>query len=201
MIQILAFITATFMGIVGLTYSYSIMKGKIKPVVTTWFLFSVTVALSLSSYLLTATHSFTGNMINVADVAMCWTILLVLVFKNKSAVLHFTKFEIFCLSLSGIIVVFWALTREHAAANVLLQIVLTIAYFPTLVHVWHAEHNTEPLTIWVINWIATLAGFIASILKQDSLGSLYGLRALVLISVLLVLMIRIKRKEGIKSTI
>lgn len=193
--------TAILMGIVGFRYSYLILKGRMRPVLATWLLFSLTVGLSLLTYFSSEGSTVTANMVNIMDVFMCWSLLLVLVFTRDKNATYFSNFDKYCFMASGAIFMFWVLTWQHELSNILLQLIITIAYLPTLARLWKANKHSESFGMWGMIWTATALGLFSAMQQSNLLGIIYAARGLFLISALLLLMVRIERKKLIKSNI
>ncbi len=187
--KVLPYITALLMGFVGLRYSYLTISRKSQPALATWLLFSVTTILSLATYFSTKNHSISANILNVMDVFMCNLIALSIVVTNYKNI-RFTRLEIICLIASGGILLLWAATKNPTAANILLQLIITIGYFPTIARLWIFKEETESLSIWIVIWLATLSGLISASLRYDTLATVYALRALLFCSLVFVLILR-----------
>lgn len=170
-----------------------------RPVLATWLLFSLTVGLSLLTYFYSDHSSIVANMVNIMDVFMCWSLLVVLLITRDSNKPAFTTFDKSCLSFSGVIFVFWLFTQQHVLSNLLLQAIITIAYFPTIVNLWNASEHSESLGMWIIIWIATVLGLYSAIMEKNMLGTIYAARGLILIFILFILILKIQYKNKTKS--
>ena len=190
---LLAILTTIIMGFVAVQYSYLIIKKKNQPVLTTWLLFSLVTSLSFITYLFHKNHSFSGNIVNLMDVIMCFSIFLTLLFVKEGVMAKFTKLEKLCLALTVIILVIWFLTKNELLANFLLQGIITIAYFPTFARLYNSKYNYESVGMWIAIFLATISGLIASYSKKDLIGVTYAFRGLILISILFILIARLSR--------
>src|SRR3989344_135602 len=140
--NVFVILTATIMCLVGIRYSYLIIKKINQPVLTTWFLFSLITILSFATYLNSPEHSLTGNMVNFMDMLMTASIFLTLLYIGGRQAFRFSKLEKFCLVFTAITLVFWSITKDEFISNMFLQGIITIAYFPTIAKLYHAKHNT-----------------------------------------------------------
>jgi len=172
-------------------YSFLIYTEKIHPVFATWFLFGVAVSLSFKTYWSTAKHSFVGNIGNTIDFFSTLIILFSVVFLGKNTRFNFTIFEIWCLIACGVVLVFWKISKQHVISNLCLQIVITVAYFPTFETLWYAKENTEPFLGWTVSLLLSVVCVIIAIVRKDFLGIIYSSRGFVSISIMLILMLRI----------
>jgi drug/metabolite transporter superfamily protein YnfA len=120
----------------------------------------------------------------------CVTIAILL-FGDKTS--RFTRFDFGCLGAVAAILVFWGFTRQHAAAHLAIQAILVIAYFPVVKRIWQAERNTESFAAWIGMLLAAALSLLSS---EGRLATVYSVRAVACTSLLLLLMIRAKRREG-----
>lgn len=187
--KISAFIATALMLIVGFRYSWLTWQGEIQPVLATWLLFLVAVFLSFMTYWSTEKHSFTGNIINTTDLFNMCLIMFSIIVLGKNTILEFNAFDISCLVASGIILVFWRLSKMHVIANLALQGIMTVAYFPTIYRLWHTKTNTEQFGVWILVWIASAVALIPAYINRDKLGMIYASRSLTMVSVVLILML------------
>jgi hypothetical protein len=125
---------------------------------------------------------------NAADLIYVLTICLaIIIFGDKSS--KFTRFDSGCLVAVLIIVVFWILTQNHRVTNILMQVILVIAYFPVVKRLLDSKENTEPFSVWIG---MLLAPSIALISSRGTLATIYSVRAIICVSLLLLLMVRIE---------
>jgi len=175
---------------VGLRYSWLTSCGVIHPVFATWLLFFVPVVLSFLTYWSSPKHSIGGNIANATDLVIVTMILLTMVCSGNSQ-LHFNRFEVVCFIMSAAVIVFWRVTKRSVAANFATQVILTIGYMPMLYHLWHAKSNSESVSTWCLVWISAVVATIPAIIDKDRVGIIYALRAVALVSIALLLMLRI----------
>jgi hypothetical protein len=100
---------------------------------------------------------------------------------------RFTRFDRGCLIAVLVIIAFWAFTRRHTEANILIQTILVIAYFPVVKRLWNSDENTESFAAWFGLLLAPIFSLLSS---KGVLASVYAIRAIVSTSLLLVLMAR-----------
>ncbi len=172
-------------------YCWLTWHGDIHPVLTTWILFWVAVLLSFSTYWSSEKHSIIGNIGNAVDVVAVTTNLSCIVLLGRQTRFRFTPTEIACLAACGIILVVWRLSRQHVVSNLALQVVMTVAYIPTIVQLWGASTNSESIVTWSLIWLAGVLSFIPAIIDRDRLAIAYATRATIMVTVLIGLMVRI----------
>ena len=186
-------IAAILMGVVGVRTSYLTIKDTIRPLLSTWLLFTTATTLSLVTYLFSAKPRLTGNILNVMDVLMCGAIATTIATRGRG--ITFSYLERLCMGSSALILLFWIGTAQHFRANLLLQGVITVAYLPTIARLYSARTNPESLLMWTLTGIATLSGLAASLVNRDKWGIIYGARGLFFVCMILILIVRLERKD------
>lgn len=169
-------------------YIWLLVKKEIKPALAMWLSFSVAIIMSLITYISEGGYSFLDNILNAADLVYVVTIsLAIIIFGDKSSKL--TRFDIGCLTAVVIIVAFWVFTHNDKVTNLLMQAILVIAYFPVVKRLIETKKNTEPFSVWIG---MLLAPFIALISSKGTLATIYSVRAIICVSLLLLLMLRVE---------
>jgi hypothetical protein len=165
-------------------YIWQLVKKEIKPALAMWVMFSVAVIMSLVTYLSDSNFGFLDNIINTVDVIYVVSIsVAIAIWGDKST--KITRFDIGCLSVVGLIVVFWLLTQNHLVTNVLIQCILVIAYFPVVKRLLETKANHEPFLIWIGMLIAPVFSLLSS---KGFLATIYSVRAIICVGTLLILM-------------
>jgi len=126
-------------------YVWLIRHRKIQPALAMWVLFTIAVVASFVTYLSEGGHGPLDNILNTSDIVLVGSVsVAILVTGDKTS--RFTRFDLGCLAAVAAILVFWAFTREHAAAHLAIQAILVIAYFPVVRRIWKTDRNTEPFS-------------------------------------------------------
>ena len=171
---------------IAVRYTVLIRRGDIKPALAMWIFFSIAVGGSLTTYLFDGDFTLLDNILNSSDLLLCvYVAVIIYIFGDKST--RFTRFDRGCLVAVLVIITFWAFTRKHMAANLLIQTILVIAYFPVVKRLWKAEENTESFAAWFGLLLAPVFSLLSS---KGTLASVYAVRAIVSTSLLLLLMAR-----------
>jgi hypothetical protein len=169
-------------------YIWLLIKKEIKPALAMWLFFSIAIIMSFLTYMSDGGYGFLDNIMNAADLIYVLTICLaIIIFGDKSS--KFTRFDSGCLVAVLIIVVFWIFTQNHRVTNILMQVILVIAYFPVVKRLLDSKENTEPFSVWIG---MLLAPSIALISSRGTLATIYSVRAIICVSLLLLLMVRIE---------
>ncbi|MFA5872282.1 MAG: hypothetical protein WC858_06230 [Parcubacteria group bacterium] len=192
--KLVAIAIVVLMLLVAARYSWLICTDKnTSPVLATWILFLAASFLSFWTYWNTREHSLIGNMTNFSDLIAVTVILgSILIARGKESRLGFTKFQFFCLIASGIILILWKLGNfSPKTSNMLLQTIMTIAYFPTLGKLWSAKNNPEPIEVWSGVMIVSSLGLGLSISENNIPGIVYAGRSLFFSSIIVALIARI----------
>lgn len=168
-----------------------IRRGTIRPALAMWVFFTIAVGGSLTTYLLDSEFTLLDNVLNSCDLLLCaYVALIIAVFGDKTT--KFNRFDGGCLAAVVVIMIFWALTRRHASANLLIQSILVIAYFPVVGRLWRSGENTESFAVWIGLLLAPVFSLLSS---KGTLAAVYAVRAIVSTSLLLLLMVRAERRS------
>ena len=180
-------------------YIWLLVKKEIKPALAMWVMFSTAVGMSLVTYLSSGNFSFFDNILNSVDLIYVVTIsVAIAVFGDKTS--KITRFDLGCLIVVLLIVIFWIFTQNHIVTNFLVQTILVIAYFPVVKRLFETRQNTEPFIIWIGMLIAPFLSLLSS---QGILAKVYAVRAIICVGILLVIMlwIEVAGKKSKKSEI
>jgi len=161
-------------------------RGAIRPALAMWVFFTVAVAGSLGTYLLDGDYSLTDNILNSSDLILCaYVAAAILVWGDRST--RFTRFDLLCLGAVLAILVFWALTRRHASANLLIQLILVISYAPVVHRLWTSDENSESFAVWAALLLSPVLALLSS---KGTLAVVYAVRAIACTGGLMLLMAR-----------
>ena len=176
---------------IAVRYTVNIRRGTIKPALAMWVFFSIAVGGSLSTYLSAGSFTFLDNILNSADLFLCiYVAVIIFLFGDKST--RFTGFDRACLIAVLAILGFWLLTRQHATAHSLIQLILVIAYFPVIKRLWNSQENTESFAVWIGLLLAPVFSLLSS---QGTLATVYAVRAIISTALLMILMARAERRS------
>jgi hypothetical protein len=171
---------------IAVRYTVLIRRGEIKPALAMWIFFSIAVGGSLTTYLFDGDYTLLDNILNSSDLLLCaYVSAIIFIFGDMST--RFTRFDRGCLIAVLVIITYWAFTRRHTEANILIQTILVIAYFPVVKRLWNSDENTESFAAWFGLLLAPIFSLLSS---KGVLASVYAIRAIVSTSLLLVLMAR-----------
>jgi hypothetical protein len=169
-------------------YCWLTYKQKIKPALAMWIFFTIAVAISLTTYLEADHFSLLDNILNTTDLALTFIVTLAICFFGDHTS-RFTRFDKGCLIAVMVILVFWLVTKNHVVTHTLTQAILVIAYFPVVSRLWKTRKNTESFAIWIGMLMAPALSLLSS---KGTLATVYSVRAIVCILVLLMLMLRVE---------
>lgn len=169
-------------------YIWLLVKKEIKPALVMWLFFSVAIIMSFITYLSDGDYGFLDNIMNTVDLIYVVTICIaIIIFGDKSS--KFSRFDKGCLVAVLSIVVFWIFTQNHKVTNMLMQAILVIAYFPVVKRLLDSKKNTEPFSVWLGMLLAPSLALISS---KGMLATIYSIRAIICVSLLLLLMMWIE---------
>jgi len=179
-------------------YCWLLYKKEIKPALAMWLFFSIAVTMSLVTYMAEGNHGFLDNILNTADIVYVVTVTIaILIWGDKSS--QFTKFDTGCLVAVILIVLFWIITQDHIITNFCIQGIMVISYFPVVKRLLESRENTEPFSVWFIMMLNPAISLLSS---KGTLATVYSVRAIICVAVLMLLMLRVEllaRKEAKSS--
>ena len=173
---------------ITIRYCWLLYKGTIKPALAMWLFFTIAVGMSLITYMANGGYSFLDNILNTTDIVYVGTVTVaILIWGDKSS--KFTRFDKGCLVAVLIIVLFWIITQNHLVTNFCIQGILVISYFPVVKRLIESRENTEPFSVWFIMLVTPAISLLSS---KGTLATVYSIRAIVCVALLMLLMVRIE---------
>ena len=170
------------------SYCWLTYRQKIKPALAMWIFFTIAVAISLATYLESDNFSIFDNILNATDVALA-TAVSVTIYLFGDHTTRFSRFDKGCLVAVVVIVLFWLITKNHLLTHALTQGILVIAYFPVVSRLWKTRENGESFLIWSGMLLAPMLSLLSS---KGMLATIYSVRAMICITVLMMLMLRVE---------
>jgi len=191
-------ISVSFLNLfIAVRYCVLLYKQKIKPALAMWIFFSIAVGMSLITYLAKDNFSIWDNILNSTDLILVVTVsIAIAIWGDKTS--KFTKFDTGCLIAVIVAVVFWAITQNHLITNLSIQMIMVVSYFPVVKRLIETKENTEPFSVWILMMIVPAFSLLSS---KGLLATIYSLRAIICVALLLSLMVRVellKNKERIQ---
>ncbi|MBI2121541.1 MAG: hypothetical protein HYT98_00310 [Candidatus Sungbacteria bacterium] len=183
-----------FQTLAMIFYIHLIRTGQVEPAFMTWFIFFLAISISLASYLLHENSNWRNNPCNVCDVLYVGLIMVVIIAVNGWKILPLSTFETYCAIAIFLILSIWVWKRNHTAAFFAVQTLLIIGYFPMMEKII-TSGNTESFLVWGLIQAANLTGAIAAIMDRKLLPFLYALRAVIMTTITLTLMLIFFRAE------
>lgn len=179
---------------VGVYYCAKLIRKESYPRIATWLIFEIGVLMSMAAYFTSHDHSIVKAALNVTDGAVVTIILASLFIEQRSRRIRFTRNEQLCLVISCISLAAWMITRIAWIGFVGFQLVMSVAYFPTIesLWVWKPGRAPEPVETWSITAVAALIGVVIDLTgtRHDYLALLYPLRAFILCVTVVALVVR-----------
>lgn len=177
-------------------YCWLTYKQKIKPALAMWIFFTIAVAISLTTYLKSDHFSLWDNILNTTDLVLTVIVSFAIYFFGDHSS-RFSRFDKGCLAAVLVILLFWFFTQNHLVTHALTQGILVIAYFPVISRLWKTRENGESFLIWTGMLLAPVLSLVSS---KGMLATIYSVRAIVCIALLLMLMLRVEYLKQ-KSTV
>ena len=183
---------------VGTRYCAKLLRKETLPRIATWVIFEIGVVMSLAAYFASHDHSVVKAALNITDGIVVTAILASLFIEHRGARIQLTRNEKLCLVISFITLSAWAITKTPWVGFVGFQVVMSVAYFPTIESVWQWKpgRSPEPVETWSITAVAALIGVVIDVTgSHDYLAMLYPLRAFVLCVIIVMLVRRWDQKN------
>ncbi|MHC1777096.1 MAG: hypothetical protein AB9834_16970 [Lentimicrobium sp.] len=172
-------------------YFWLIRRKKIKPSLAMWVFFTLAVGMSLFTYMKQDSHSLWDNILNTTDLFFVSSVTLsIILFGDHST--RFNRFDLGCLLVVALIVVFWLITRNHVITHLMVQGILVIAYFPVISRMILTKENNESYLIWSGMLAASVLALFST---KGGLANIYTIRAVVSILLLMGLMAWIDKNK------
>jgi hypothetical protein len=179
---------------VGARYCEQLIRKKIQPRIATWLIFEIGVLMSLATYFTSHDHSVVKSSLNVTDSAVVTIILTALFIETRDRRIRFTRNEQLSLIVSCVSLAAWMITKTAWVGFAGFQLVMSVAYFPTIESLWACRPGRapEPVETWSINAVAALIGVTIDLTgaHPDYIAMLYPLRAFILCVTVVVLLAR-----------
>lgn len=189
--QISLYLVALINLLTALRFIYLIKRGRIQPALAMWVFFLLAIATSLVTYIKHGNMDWQGSILNATDLFLASSVVIaILLYGDKTS--RFNRFDLVCLGLVVLIMVFWFFSGAHFITNMLIQAILIIAYFPVVDRMVRLKKNTESFTGW---FGMLLAATISLFSIEGALAWVYSLRAIISIALLMGLMFYYERKN------
>ena len=183
---------------VGARYCAKLIRKETSPRIATWLIFEIGVVMSLAAYFASHDHSIVKAALNLTDGIVVTAILTSLLIEQRGGRIQFTRNEQLCLVISCITMASWTITKTAWIGFVGFQVVMSVAYFPTIESVWQWKlgGSPEPVETWSITAVAALIGVVIDVTgSHDYMAMLYPLRAFILCMIIVVLVRRWEQKS------
>jgi hypothetical protein len=175
-----------------------LLRKEAHPRIATWLIFEIGVVMSMAAYFASHDHSIVKAALNVTDAIVVTVILASLLIEQRGGKIVFTRNEQMCLLISSITMAAWAITKTAWIGFAGFQVVMSVAYFPTIESVWQWKpgQSPEPIETWSVNAVAALIGVVIDVTgAHDYVAMLYPLRAFLLCMIIVVLVRRWEQKS------
>jgi hypothetical protein len=188
-----AVITASLDALVGTLYCLKLARKQIAPRFSTWLIFEIGVLMSLAAYFTSSHPTLVKSALNATDAIVVSAILLMIVITQGRRNFQLTANEKLSLAISAVSACAWAITRTGWVGLVGFQVLMSVAYLPTIESLWQVNDGPapEPWETWTINSSIGLVGVVTDLTgTRDYLAMIYPLRAFLLCALVVVLIVR-----------
>lgn len=173
---------------IAASYCWLTYKQQIRPALAMWIFFTIAVAISLVTYMESDNFSLLDNILNTTDLALAVSVSVAIYFFGDHTT-RFSRFDKGCLMAVLIILLFWFITQNHVITHTLTQGILIIAYFPVIRRLWTTRQNGESFMVWTGMLLAPMLSLLSS---KGMLATIYSVRAIICILILMILMLRVE---------
>ncbi len=168
-------------------YTYQIWKREISPRLSTWVIFLAGTGLSFVTYLIAEKHDIRSGILNTMDFVATAIVFLAIITWRKQKT-YFKSFEKWYLGGVCAVVVYGILSGDAWGSNLFTQVLISAGYVPTIQNMVVEKRNDESFTGWGGSLAAGLIGLYPAIVGGNSLSILYALRAVVSVSITILIM-------------
>ncbi|OGY42094.1 MAG: hypothetical protein A2Y67_04240 [Candidatus Buchananbacteria bacterium RBG_13_39_9] len=184
---VIAALVVSFLTILGnVKYLKGIIQGQVIPTKATWIIFCTVTSLSVSSFLTVRFDLVSGAGV-VTDFSVASLVLLTTLIKFRREKLRLNSFEKYYLLAACGCLVFWLLSSNPFVTNILVQMLLTLGYIPTIHNILVTKRSTESKFAWSMWILATVLSFYPALVNHNFLALIYASRGLVMGSTVLAL--------------
>jgi ribosomal protein S18 acetylase RimI-like enzyme len=165
-------------------YAYKTYKGTIKPALSTWVIMFTGVLLSILTYLISSHFNYLGAALNFGDV-LCGVIIISTILLTQKFSLHFRLFEKWYLLAAGVIVAFWAFSKNAFISNLLVQTILVVSYLPTIQKIVTDKKNSESTAVWGVCLFASVVSLYTAFASGNILSLIYVGRSIFMVMIVM----------------
>lgn len=169
MTQALSILATIFNLSSGLGYFKQVLKGESTPNPATWFIWVIVTLINGTTYFLVVEKSLWISMIYVMSALVVVSVFVVSLSKGKFTALR--SAEGFSLVLAVMVGILWKLTGNPIIANVCLQVILIISFYPTLNGLLKGVAKERPAP-WLLASISYIFQIINIFLNHITLWAL-----------------------------
>lgn len=160
--QIAFIVLSSFLSLIAaIPYIIDILKGKTKPRIVTWFVWSILTGLA-------AAASFSDHQYASAILTLCETVetmAVVILGLMKAGELSVKKFDVYCLIGAGFGLLLWWRFNSPAMAVLASVLIDIIGSLPTIKHMWQKPFEET----WLTFALSSLSGFFTLLAATDLL--------------------------------
>ena len=143
--------------------------------------------ISFITYAIAEKRDFQSGILNTIDLASISLIVVGILVWGERRV-RFKPFEKWYLVLTALIVFYGVYTGDAWNSNILAQVLLGVAYFPTWQNLVTKKCNTESWSGWALNLTASALALYPAFADGNRLAAIYACRAVILIVCTMLLM-------------
>ena len=124
-------------------------------------------------------------------------VILIVAVVSAGVRMQWQTFEKYYLTASGMIVLFWMISRSAFITSLLMQILITLGCSATIQSLLYANENHESFLYWGLVLVAVILSLYPAAVEGNLLALIYSIRSIVIVCVILSLMFRVHRKTRV----
>lgn len=176
-------------------YSFLVHRKKATPKLATWIIFSIATGIGVATSVsknIGALH-WQVMTLQVSDFFSCVVITSVLFVYGYH--IRLTKFDGWCLAVSGVILILWWVSKDAQFSNLLVQALICIGYAPTVIDIFKEKKHNESFVLWGSYFVASAVSFVPVLLFGELISIVYSTRSTLMLLGMILLLIKFKNKK------
>lgn len=160
--EYLSMLSSLLIVITLIVYFHQVMKGTSLPNPATWIIWAIVSCMNAASYFYADHTTIFVTMVTVFAAAGLITICAYSLFCGKFSPIGWT--EALALAIAFSVGAYWKLSGNAVMANLALQVVFVISFFPTGLGLWKgsSREKNAPWVLATISYVFMIAGILTA---------------------------------------
>lgn len=176
-------------------YSFLVHRKKVIPKLATWIIFSIATGIGVATFVSKNIESLHWQVmtLQISDFFSCVVITSVLFIYGYHV--RLTRFDIWSLVASGVILILWWISKDPQLSNFLVQALICIGYAPTVIDIVKEKKHDESFVLWGSYFVASVVSFVPVLLFGELISIVYSTRSTLMLLGMIFLLIKFKNKK------